>query len=278
MTARRAQPAEPYRRPRLRKSPEEAIAVIGLQIKRGHELADSFDPMRNPTLFMGGKTIDDVENDIRRWSSFNSELLGGLFDTEEVAHDYGWSGGFGGGSVYDAPAVVLRRLRQSVADRVSHLEGIRERIEAGLYERAPSEGGELPHHRGTGPTSRQPFTQGPIFNIGTVGTLNTGEVLGNIHSHLSGVTGSPSADAFREAIEAFSKVIAQANELPDEIKAEVLESLDLVAESATHPPVKRRMTVLRKVLASLPETLALSSRALDAWDRYGGAIRAHLGL
>src|SRR5258706_1001750 len=96
MPARRAEPAEPYRRPRLRKSPEEAASLIEVQIKRGRELAVTFDPMRNPSLFLSGKTIDDVENDIMRWSSFNSELLGCTFDTEEVAYDYCRSGGLGG--------------------------------------------------------------------------------------------------------------------------------------------------------------------------------------
>ena len=41
MPARRARPAETYRRPRLRKSPEEAARLLNARIEVGRELAQT---------------------------------------------------------------------------------------------------------------------------------------------------------------------------------------------------------------------------------------------
>jgi hypothetical protein len=279
MPTRRPQPLEPHRRPRLQKSSEVAASLIDVQIQRGRELAEGMDPMRNPGLVMN-RTVDDIENDVRRWHAFSGELLGGIFDTDEVAHSYDWTGVSLGGSSLDGPDVILRRLRQSVIDRISNLEGVKERVEAGLYERAPDVAGDDRRNAASGATSRPASGGSPVINIydSTVGTLNTGEVLGNIHSRVSGVTGSPSADAFRKGIDALSEVVAAAEDLPNTKRTEALDCIEVIAESAAQPATSRRVGVVRSVIASLPETLALSSRALDAWDKYGGAIRAHLGL
>ena len=124
-----------------------------------------------------------------------------------------------------------------------------------------------------------PAAPSQVINVyGTVGTLNTGQVLGNIQSHVSAVTGSPSADAFREAVEELAKLIAQDGAFSDASRREILESIDLVAEEASRPPEKRRLGAVRAVLSALPGAIAISGGAIEAWDRYGPAIRAYLGL
>jgi hypothetical protein len=284
MPARRARPSEPYRRPRLQKSPEEAATALKARIEVGRELAQTVNPAFNPAMvlagtIMGNQGIDEIKKRVARWSDFNSELLRSLFDTDEVATDYEFYIGIGIGSTYDGPAVILDRLHESIDDRVSRLLGIVEKIEAGLYELAGASFPIPSSPSRDGASPRRPSNP-PVINIygGTVGTLNTGEVLGNIHSHVSSLTGSPSAVAFRESIEAFSKTVAEVDDLTDPVRTEVLENIEFIAESGAQPPDKRRVGVLRAALTMLPDTLALSSRALEAWDKYSGAIRLHLGL
>jgi hypothetical protein len=148
-----------------------------------------------------------------------------------------------------------------------------------LYDRVPDGPPDAPVTIGAATWGRPPAAPSQVINVyGTVGTLNTGQVLGNIQSHVSSVTGSPSADAFREAVEELAKLIAQDGAFSDESRREILESIDLVAEEASRPPEKRRLGAVRAVLSALPGAIAISGGAIEAWDRYGPAIRAYLGL
>jgi len=110
-----------------------------------------------------------------------------------------------------------------------------------------------------------------------VGTLNTGEVLGNIHSHVSTVTGMSAAD-FRSAITEFARVIGENRDLPEQRRKAVLETIDLVAEEANQPPEKRRLEAIQLLLLAIPALVDVSNVAVQAWNTYGPAIRAYLGL
>jgi hypothetical protein len=92
------------------------------------------------------------------------------------------------------------------------------------------------------------------------------------------VTGSSSADAFREAVNALAAAIAQDRELQENRRKEALESIDALVEEASRQPENRRIGVLRGMLMAIPEAISLSGRALGSWDKYGAPIRAHLGL
>jgi hypothetical protein len=270
-TRRRSEAPEPYRHPRLTKSPEEAVRLLDERIKAGRELSQSFDPTRNVSLFVGGAAIEDLRNQASNWSSYNDRLLRKLFDTPEVADSYvGFS--FGGwASTYDSLAVKLTRLRRDVEDHVSDLEGIVEKIKGGLYDVDAQLGAiESP----VPSTPRMPVA--PVFHIShsTVGALNTGEVHGNIDARAA-VIKSPSVEEFKAAVAEMRKLIA---ELPPQNRSDALDVIDHVDMLAAQPPAERRLGVLKGALAALPDTLAISAKALEAWDRYGGTIRAHLGL
>ena len=83
MPARRNQPVEPSRRPRLRKSREEAAQVIQARIELGEQIAARIDP----GAYLPG-SLSELENDYRRWTNYNSKLLRSLFDTDEVVNEY----------------------------------------------------------------------------------------------------------------------------------------------------------------------------------------------
>ncbi len=179
--------------------------------------------------------------------------------------------------MYQDEQKQLVELAQSFGYRIRALRTIVKKLP--LYDRVPDGPPEPPVTIGAATWGRPPAAPAQVINVyGAVGTVNTGQVLGNIQSHVSAVTGSPSADAFREAVEELAKLIAQDGALSDASRKEILESIDLVAEEAGRPPEKRRLGAVRAVLSTLPGAIAISGGAIEAWDRYGPAIRAYLGL
>jgi len=171
----------------------------------------------------------------------------------------------------------LEGLRDRVRMRITELQGVIDKLP--LYDLVADSPSIEPVTAGGATWRRPSATPAQVINVyGTVGTLNTGQVLGSIHSHVSAVTGSPTADAFREAIEELARLIAHDEALSDESRKEALEGIDLVAEEASRPPDKRRLGAVRAVLSALPGAIAISGGAIEAWDRYGPAIRTYLGL
>src|SRR2546428_5490053 len=167
----------------------------------------------------------------------------------------------------------LIRLRQQVQHRIGNLRTIVKKLP--LYDPvSDSPNGDAAPT--IGPSRPKP-ARVAIYNYGPVGTLNTGQVLGDIHSHVSAVTGV-SAEAFREAIEKFAESIAHNQELSDENRQLVLESIDVAAEEAARPPEKRRLGVVRAMLAAVPGAIAVSGGAIEAWHAYGPTILAQFGL
>ncbi len=171
----------------------------------------------------------------------------------------------------DEPQKLLQ-LRESVQEKIGRLRTVMDTLE--LYELASASPAEPARPLGSGTRPRQHVE---VHNYGSLGTLNTGEVLGSIHSRASTVAGV-SAEDFREAITAFARVIGENRDLPEERRGVVLESVDLVAEEASRPPEKRRLRAVHALLAAIPGAIAMSGGAIEAWDRYGATIRAYLGL
>jgi hypothetical protein len=170
---------------------------------------------------------------------------------------------------FDEPHKLLQ-LRESVREKIGRLQTVMDALE--LYELA-SDGPAAPvTPPGSGTRPRQHVE---VHNYGTLGTLNTGEVLGSIHSHASTVTGL-SADAFREAVDALATAIAKDQALSDDRRKEALESIDALAEEAGREPEKRRRGVLRGIMLAIPGAIELSANALQAWDKYGPTIQTHL--
>jgi hypothetical protein len=89
MPTRRNQPVDPPRRPRLRRSPEEAARLLQERIELGEQLANRI----NPGAYVPG-AFSELEAEYFSWSSYNKELLLTLFDTDEPANEYEPNFGF----------------------------------------------------------------------------------------------------------------------------------------------------------------------------------------
>ena len=83
MPSRRKQPTPPSRRPRLRKSREEAARLLQEQIEVGEELFGRI----NPGGYLPG-AFSALETEYYGWTSYVKELLHTVFDTDEVANEF----------------------------------------------------------------------------------------------------------------------------------------------------------------------------------------------
>lgn len=176
------------------------------------------------------------------------------------------------GSNYNREGRELANLRNRVRRRVSDLQEIIDKLD--LYDvaaDAPDPGPPL------GPPLAGPRTAHVTVNVhGPVGTLNTGEVLGSIYSHVESITGSWSAGAFRDSMKSLAAEIADNQELPEQARRETLEAVDGLAEELGREPSKRRVGIIRGMLLAIPAGLQVSTRAMEAWDTYGPVIQAHI--
>ncbi len=168
----------------------------------------------------------------------------------------------------------LLQLRESVRLKIGRLQTVLDALE--LYELASDIPAAAPETVVSG-THRKP-TSSPVINIShsTFGALNTGEVQGSIHSHVAAIADAPTADAFRDAVESLAGVVAEVTDLADENRQDALQYIDTLAQEAGDEPPKRRLGVIKGMLLAIPASIQLSGRALEAWDKYGPAIRAHL--
>jgi hypothetical protein len=275
MARRKTPTAMSQPRPRLRRSREDARLAIEERIAVGEDIARRI----NAGAHLPG-AADDFDGEISRWSSYNRELLHQMFDTDEVADDYGrvfaaWV------SRYETDFQRLRRELARLSNLINDLKIVAGKLD--LYELVPENtpwpeiatfGAATPQNWPKPGRDPQPIVQ---ISNSTFGALNLGEVKGSIHAHVASISGA-SADAFRQAIAAMTEVVAGATELTEQRRQEVLQYIDALAEQAGHEPAKRKTPIIKGMLLAIPTALDVSAHALDAWDKYGPAIRSHFGV
>lgn len=268
MSSRRTRSDEPRRRPRLRKSHEEARRLLEVQIARGNELAARITPAA-----YSPSAADLMRAQKGRWSSFNDELLRSMFDTDEVADNYSWFVPIAIGTVYEDPRRDFIDMREAIEESVNRLQAEVDKLE--LYELAAETAEPQSSMNNRRPVARP----GTVINIQTnLAPLTIGHVLGTIHSHAVNIGGSPAANAFRTAIEEFAGLVAEDTSLAEEQRKEALENLELVAQMAKLPLAHRVIGPVKATVAAIPGVLASSDHLLAAWQQYSPAIKAFLGL
>ena len=111
-------------------SPDEPHAVLVVpRTQFAEELQDRID--QGQTLLRGeissNEDLAGAENLYRRWDDFNSELLKRRFSTPEIADEYSWWPGIGGGRP-DLLAEQIDEYRDDLRTRLERLVSLRERL------------------------------------------------------------------------------------------------------------------------------------------------------
>jgi hypothetical protein len=127
MAKQKAGSAEP---PRLRVPREEARRRIQERIDIGIQLRDG--------AIENAQQLDRAEDEYRKWSDYNADMLRGLFTTEELKDEYIRQ--VGGLRIWRRPppfGYLVKEFRDDAQRKVTCLESIRDRLD--LYEEVQKE-------------------------------------------------------------------------------------------------------------------------------------------
>jgi hypothetical protein len=126
------------------------------------------------------------------------------------------------------------------------------------------------------PTEATPNIHISIYG-GTVGTLNLGQVIGGIETHVNAVTGG-SADQFKLAVKQIVESVQRDESLTQSAKAAVLEHVEYLAEAAASPPPNRKLSVITRVVGGIGEATGAASDARGVWNTWSPTVRRFFSL
>ena len=259
-------PLEPER-PRLTMSREKAAEELDERIMVGRELRAKL----NPGDLMAGNRLDAAEAEMKRWSSFNAELLHSMFTTDRVANSYFYAAPHRMRTVYGERADIrYTHLLEGYDKRIAELGLIKEKLR--LYE-VDAERPVAPPAHGA-PHFRELHIH---VERSTIGQFNLGQVVGNIETNLQAVSG-PSAEELAQVLKSLVEAVATDTALPDEAKQEALENIEVLASAAAQPPARRAIGPVKAVLAATGALLGAGSSALTIWQAAEPLLRAHFGM
>jgi hypothetical protein len=119
----------------------------------------------------------------------------------------------------------------------------------------------------------------PTINItgGQIGTLNLGTIIGDVENHLASITAEEGAP-LREGLQQLAQAAADAEELRDDQRRELLQSVDLLAEEAGKEPEARRAGIIRPVLDSMNALAGTAAGLATVWSTVGPQILHFFGV
>jgi hypothetical protein len=110
-----------------------------------------------------------------------------------------------------------------------------------------------------------------------VGTINLGRIAGNIENTLNQVR-DPNAESLRTALRSVAEAILNDEQIDPESKAELLESVEFLSESAVQQPQERKSGILKRVLAGLAEGLTTATAAGQVWSTWAAIVGRYFDL
>jgi hypothetical protein len=109
-----------------------------------------------------------------------------------------------------------------------------------------------------------------------IGTLNLGTIVGDVETHLAALTG-PEVDEARDALQLLAQALVDDQDLSEEARRELLESVDLLAEEAGKQPERRRSAVVRSIMTGLGASLAGAGGLAEVWSTVGPTLVRFFG-
>jgi hypothetical protein len=242
---------------RLRLTEAEADGILRERISQGHGLRERlrYEPHRSSAV------IALVEE----WTDYNGTLLQRLFVGERFAIEYASTVHRHRIPAVGAPLDRRAAADASVEDQVSKLISILEQLP--LLEVQPMN---------NDPNSQRADASPPrsvVINMhgGAIGQLNLGEVRGNINTHLNALAGRHAED-FARPVQILTDAISQDRGLDETKRAEALELIEFLSDSATQDTERRRPSLIKSALATLPLLVSGAKLAESAWTEHGRTI------
>ena len=110
-----------------------------------------------------------------------------------------------------------------------------------------------------------------------VGTINLGRITGNIENQLNQMS-SPEDEELRTALKSIAEAIVKDREIGPEAKAELLENVEFLSESALQQPEERKTGLITRVLDGLSDGLAAATAAGQVWLTWAPIVGRYFGM
>lgn len=106
-----------------------------------------------------------------------------------------------------------------------------------------------------------------VINItGTVGGLNLGAIAGDMNAVVNAF-GGQEGQALAQAIKRVTEAVAADNSSSPEERAEAIETLAAITDEAARPPERRRLHLVRALIARAGPLILKIPDMVDAWNR-----------
>lgn len=171
------------------------------------------------------------------------------------------------GRTHDNAALRLAGVRDAHVARVNNLSHLLDRLRVYVSStpRSVGDGDEREYGAAT------PVT----INVGgSIGQLNVGETVRNLHTAIAGLGGG--ADDLRTALDALTAAVGADPDLADTQRAELLENVEFLVSAADAAPEHRKRGVIKAVLAQIGAAAATATQVYTAWQDWGPVIQQHL--
>jgi hypothetical protein len=209
------------------------------------------------------------------WYWHTRGLLERWFTDDDVAEEFAAARGAEVRSYRDINYGNVSSIKSALKNQITCIEGILERLD--VYELAAPDTNKLAEHAER-PREKEPAPSYITYRFSApVGQLIAGEgqIVKNINSHIAAVVGLGQQD-LGEALLKLSEVALADPQLDDSSRAQVLQSIEDLADAAEAPPNERKSGRVRGALEVIGQVSGLATQLGEVWNQWGPIIMQHL--
>ena len=243
-----------------------------------------------PDLEKRIKEGKEIEDRIRRYGDYEASgiraehwywhtrgLLERWFSRNDVAAEFVASRGTQFQSYREVTSSNSWHVRSVLENQITCIEGILRRLE--VYDLPTSSEKKSPEDIEPSKT-KEPAPSYITYRIsGPVGQLIAGEgqTVNNINSHIAAVVGQ-GQEAVGEALLKLSEVVLVDAQLDDSSRAQILESIEDLADAAEAPPNERKRGRIQGAIEVIGQMAGVATQLGEVWNQWGPVIMQHLRL
>lgn len=211
------------------------------------------------------------------WYWHTRGLLERWFSRNDVAEEFVASRGAELRSYRDISSDNSWRVRLILENQITCIEGILRRLD--VYdlpisgERESPADVEPPKARETAPSYITYRFSGPVGQL----IAGEGQTVRNINSHIAAVVGQ-GQEAVGEALVKLSEAALSDPQLDDASRAQILESIEDLADAAESAPNERKSARIRGAIQVIGQVASVATQLGEVWNQWGPVITQHLRL
>jgi hypothetical protein len=222
-------------------------------------------------------SYDDDGIKAEHWYWHTRGLLERWFSRTDVVQEFIASRGNEFSSYRETGYRNWQRAEQVLENQIACLEGILRRLD--VYD-LPAPAQEQPPEDAEPAKAKEPAPSYITYRFtGPVGQLiaGQGQTVKNINSHIAAVVGM-GQEALGEAFLKLSEATLNDPQLDDSSRAQILASIEDLADAAEAPSDERKHGRIRGAIEMIGQVAAVGTQLGEVWNQWGPLITQHLRL